>query len=97
MGPPGEAVAGLGAILAEQDAAADQNAILAIHTAILVDRDAILASQNAILADQKPILADWDAILASQNAILADQKAILADQDAILTRCWGDAKLETHF
>ena len=54
MGPSGEAVAGLGAILADQDAAsADQNAILANQTAILADQDAILASQNALLADQK--------------------------------------------
>ena len=47
-------MAGLGAILADQDAAsADQNVILANQGPILVDQDAILASQNAILADHR--------------------------------------------
>ena len=54
MGPPGEAVAGLGALLADHDVAfIEQNVILAHLEAILADRDAIWANNNSLLADRR--------------------------------------------
>ena len=50
---PGEAVAGLGALLADHDVALiKQNVILAHQATILADPGAILANQNALLADR---------------------------------------------
>ena len=54
MSPPGEAVAGLGAILADHDVAfIEQNAILGYPEAILADQDAIWANNNSLLADRR--------------------------------------------
>ena len=76
-------MAGLGSILADQDAAsaeetfqlANQKAIVDVWGASLASQNAILVSQNALLADQEEILADWDAILADQDAMLVGQNA----------------------
>ena len=80
-------MAGLGAILADQDAAP------ANQTAILADWDASESHSGRLGC----LLVSQIAILASQNGNLDDQKAILADRDASLTRYWGEAKLETYF
>ena len=54
MGSSGEAVARLGAILADHDVAfIEQNAILAHLEAILADQDAIWANNNRLLADRR--------------------------------------------
>ena len=54
MSPPGEAVAGLGTILADHAVALiEQNPILAHLEAILADRDAIWANNNSLLADRR--------------------------------------------
>ena len=54
FGSPGEAVAGLGTILADHAVALiEQNAILAHLEAILADRDAIWANNNRLLADRR--------------------------------------------
>ena len=54
MGPLGEAVAGLGTILADHAVAFIENyAILAYLEAILADRDAIWANNNRLLADRR--------------------------------------------
>ena len=54
FGTLGEALAGLGATLADHDVALiEQNAILAHLEAILADRDAIWANNNSLLADRR--------------------------------------------
>ena len=54
MGSSGEAVARLGAILADHDVAfIEQNAILAHLEAILADQDAIWANNNSLWADRR--------------------------------------------
>ena len=54
MGSSGEAVARLGAILADHDVAfIEQYAILAYLEAILADRDPIWANNNSLLADRR--------------------------------------------
>ena len=54
MGSSGEAVARLGAILADHDVAfIEKNVILAHLEAILADQDAIWANNNSLLADRR--------------------------------------------
>ena len=54
MSPPGAAVAGLGAILADNAGALiEQDAILEYLEAILADRDAIWANNNSLLVDRR--------------------------------------------
>ena len=54
MSPPGEAVAGLGTILADHAGdVIEKNAILGYLEAILADQDAIWANNNRLLTDRR--------------------------------------------